>query len=260
MPPACYSPRPPLWHERSLSKPKRDAMGCFEWVSSRALPVRFDLRVRGWRLRGPDCAEPGCARLVDGIEDGGAMPLSSLRGRTLVVGVGDSDARARLIGLGIADALPIDIGLAELDARARSIVARQFASPPRLAHGRLRLDVMLRDARVGGRRLHLNPREFMLLWRLASAQGVVVGREALLRDVFDLGFDPGTNRLAVHVCRLRKKLALAGLASLLVTGSGDGGGYALVLDEDEPGPAGRNGVDALARLREHGGALEEAAR
>jgi DNA-binding winged helix-turn-helix (wHTH) protein len=234
-------------------------MGCFEWVSSRALPARFDLRARGWRLRGPGCAEPGCARLVEGEDDDG-LARPPLRRRTLILGVSDSDARARWLELGVGDALSGEVGLDELDARARGIVARQLAGgvPPSLVHGRLRLDPLLRDARADGRRLHLHPREFLLLWRLAAAEGASVPRETLLRDVFDLGFDPGTNRLAVHVCRLRKKLADAGLASLLATGPGDGG-YALVLDHARRSFGRRNGVDAPGRLREHERALEEAA-
>ena len=234
-------------------------MGCFEWVSSRALPVRFDLRARGWRLRGPGCTEPGCARLVEG-EDPDGVASSPHRRRTLILGVSDSDARARWLELGVGDALPGEVGLAELDARARGIVARQFAgvAAPSLAQGRLRLDPLLRDARADGRRLYLHPREFLLLWRLAAAEGASVPRKTLLRDVFDLRFDPGTNRLAVHVCRLRKKLADAGLTSLLATGPGDGG-YALVIDRASPPFGRRNGVDASPRLREHDALLEEAA-
>jgi hypothetical protein len=81
-----------------------------------------------------------------------------------------------------------------------------------------------------------------------------VPRAALLRDVLGLGIEPRTNALAVHVCRLRKKLHLARLAHLLVTAPGEGG-YALVLDPAPP----RIALDARGESGEEECALEEAA-
>lgn len=96
-------------------------------------------------------------------------------------------------------------------------------------HVGITLDLMTRDAQVDGCRLRLHPREFALLWRLAEVPGAVVKRAELLRDVFELTFDPGTNRLAVHVCRLRKKLNRAGLSDLLATVPGESA-YRLVVN------------------------------
>lgn len=204
-------------------------MAWFQWVSPRSLPWTWDLRRCGWRLAGPDHGA-AFARLVDAAQDAPERLAPALRPLALALGLADSAARAEWLANGYADALPGDTQLAELAQRA----SRAIAAPPgpaRRRMGRLSLDLLTRDARVDGRRLYLHPREFVLLWRLAEAHGAPVARAVLLRDVFDLGFDPGTNRLAVHVCRLRKKLALAGLPSLLVTGPGDGG-YRLIVDDD----------------------------
>jgi two-component system OmpR family response regulator len=100
--------------------------------------------------------------------------------------------------------------------------------------GPLLLDLIERDARCEGRRLHLHPREFALLWRLSDADGEPVGRLALLRDVWQLRHPPETNSVAVHVCRLRRKLAAVGLATLILTEPGDAG-YRLMLDEPRAG-------------------------
>ena len=208
-------------------------MAWFEWISPRVLPEVWDLRRCGWHL-GASGEAAVDARLVDGT---GAEPerlAPALRPRALVLALPDSAERARWLAMGYAEALPRDTGLDELMQRAARVAAPPpdtFSGPVRRRTGRLALDLVERDARVDGRRLHLHPREFALLWRLAEVPGAPVARAALLRDVFDLGFDPGTNRLAVHVCRLRKKLALAGLPSLLVTGPGDGG-YRLIVDDD----------------------------
>ena len=79
-----------------------------------------------------------------------------------------------------------------------------------------------------------------------------------------LTIEPGTNALAVHICRLRKKLHTARLSHLLITGPGNGS-YALLFDEVTPHPFGwRNGLDESGFsdedvLIEDGPLLEEAA-
>jgi DNA-binding response OmpR family regulator len=85
------------------------------------------------------------------------------------------------------------------------------------AAGPLTLDLFHRDARVGERWLALHPREFALLWRLAERPGETVPRATLLREVWRLEFEPGTNSIEVHVSRLRAKLALAGIEPLVET-------------------------------------------
>lgn len=255
-------------------------MAWFQWISLRPLPPSWDLRRCGWHLAGGEGEGGGpVARLVDGSVPGAAperLP-PALRPRALALGLAESVARARWLAMGYADALPGDTRLDELSQRA----SRAIAAPPdpaRRRMGRLSLDLLTRDARVDGRRLHLHPREFVLLWRLAEGHGAPVARAVLLRDVFDLGFDPGTNRLAVHVCRLRKKLALAGLPSLLVTGPGDGG-YRLIVDDDAAAGSDERGdppqrippdppfplgpqfpLDRTARLGEHAHTEQELVR
>lgn len=249
-------------------------MAWFEWISPRVLPEVWDLRRCGWHLGASGEAAVG-AQLVDGT---GAEPerlAPALRPRALVLALPDSAERARWLAMGYAEALPRDTGLDELMQRAARVVAPPpdtSSGPVRRRTGRLALDLVERDARVDGRRLYLHPREFALLWRLAEVPGAPVPRAALLRDVFDLGFDPGTNRLAVHVCRMRKKLATAGLPSLLATGPGDGGYRLFVADEtdrdwDERGdPPQRIRLDAqfsldrAARLGEHANTDQELVR
>ena len=93
-------------------------------------------------------------------------------------------------------------------------------------HGRLRLDLLARDGFVGGRPLGLHPREFALIWRLADSPGIAVEKQALVSDVWRMAHVPDTNSLAVHVFRLRAKLAIVGLADLIQTAPS--GGYWLM--------------------------------
>ena len=126
-------------------------------------------------------------------------------------------------------------------------------------HGRLALDPLARQATIDGCPLRLFPREFALLWRLSDEPGIPVSRAELLHDVLGLSIEPGTNALAVHICRLRKKLHSARLSHLLITGPGNGS-YALLFDDASPRRFGlRNGLDEAGFSGEDVSLLEEAA-
>ncbi len=110
--------------------------------------------------------------------------------------------------------------------------------------GPLRLDLFHRDAAYEGRWLALHPREFSLLWRLAETPEHTVSQRALLADVWRLPFEPGTNRVAVHIARLRRKLEAHGLDAMIDT---DGPGYRLI-----PCRASQSGLDSTPAMRNHG--------
>ena len=218
-------------------------MGCFRWISPQRLPLGFDLRARGWRLAAAGDPEAiDCVRLIDVPAIDPGDPLSPAhRSRSLALGIADSRERALWLARGFGEALGWDTGLDELAARAGRLLAPAWAAIRR--HGRLELDPAARDASVNGRRVRLFPREFALLWRLSEEPGMAVPRAELLHDVLGLTIEPGTNALAVHICRLRKKLHAARLSHLLVTGPG-GGSYALLFDAEAPlGFARRNALD-----------------
>ena len=234
------------------------AMLCFRWISARALPPGFDLRARNWRLCGDGSPEHGCARLIDvhSVDPFDLLPLASWH-RSLVLGVADSRERARWLTRGYGDALACDVGLEELDLRCARLLGTRWGALRR--HGRLELDPRQRDVLADGRFLRLHPREFALLWRLAEEPGELVPRADLLRDVLGLTIEPRTNALAVHVCRLRKKLHTVRLSHLLVTGS-SGGSYALMPDAGAPPLfAWRNPLDDAGVSGEEMALIEEAA-
>ena len=233
-------------------------MLCFRWFSVRELPSGFDLRARGWRLRDDALCEANCACLIDVLSFDPFDLLPPVgRQRSLVLGVPDSRERARWLMRGFGDALPWDVGLDELAMRSARLVVPPWAATRR--HGRLELDPRKRDAAVAGQYLRLYPREFALLWRLSEEPGEAVSRADLLRDVLGLTIEPRTNALAVHVCRLRKKLHTARLSHLLITGPG-GGSYALMADAGaSPLFDWRNPLDDARFSGEEMALIEEAA-
>ena len=132
----------------------------------------------------------------------------ALRSAPLVFfGAEEGRLRAGLIEAGAADAVSARIGTAEL-------VARMTAADRlhRLMRGQVRLagftfDTGLRQVRWQEMPLPLMPRELDLLLVLARQPGVSTARDDLLREVWRTEFDPGTNSVEVHICKLRRSLA-----------------------------------------------------
>lgn len=77
--------------------------------------------------------------------------------------------------------------------------------------GTLSIDKTIREARAGSELLHLSTIEFDLLWLLAENRGKVVSTTRCLSAVWGLNHDPQSNRVAVHMKKLRDKLPDKGL-------------------------------------------------
>jgi DNA-binding response OmpR family regulator len=72
--------------------------------------------------------------------------------------------------------------------------------------GSLELDLIERIARRGGRPIDLRPREFQLLKYMMQRSDQVLMFETLIKDVWHYKFVPETNRVNVHMSRLRAKV------------------------------------------------------
>ena len=130
------------------------------------------------------------------------------------------DERVHGLALGADDYLIKPFDFSELLARVAAVLRRR-ASTGRLRSGELVLDPLERRVEAGGRRVDLSPREFELLHTLLKGRGQTLTRSELLRRVWDIDFDPGTNTVDVHVARLRRRLG-AELAKRLRTVVGEG--------------------------------------
>lgn len=146
------------------------------------------------------------------LPDGDALELcGELRGRgedvPILMLTARSELRDRVAGLrtGADDYLGKPFELEELLARVTALQRRGRGSWL-IEEGPLQLDRRARSVQVSGKRVDMTVREYALLERLATARGDVVSRQALLEDVWNMRFDPGTSLLNVHVSRLRDKL------------------------------------------------------
>jgi DNA-binding response OmpR family regulator len=72
--------------------------------------------------------------------------------------------------------------------------------------GSLELDLIDRTARRGSRPIDLRPREFQLLKYMMQRSDQVLTCTNLIKDVWHFKFVPDTNRVNVHMGRLRSKV------------------------------------------------------
>ncbi|PCF93388.1 winged helix family transcriptional regulator [Sphingopyxis terrae subsp. ummariensis] len=102
-----------------------------------------------------------------------------------------------------------------------------------LGVGDLRIDLIDRRVERAGQLIRMPQREFDLLAHLARVPGRPMSRAALLKAVWRIDFDPGTNRVEVHVARLRAKIDRGFDWPMLHTIKGEG--YALHPHRGVPG-------------------------
>ncbi len=98
------------------------------------------------------------------------------------------------------------LAVREIAARVRAVLRRSRpVGPSTLAFGCYQVDRVARALTKDGEEVPLRPKEFDLLFHMASRPGEVMTRSDLLRDVWGSSpdwQDPGT--VTVHVRRLRR--------------------------------------------------------
>jgi two-component system copper resistance phosphate regulon response regulator CusR len=117
------------------------------------------------------------------------------------------DDRVKGLQLGADDYLVKPFAFSELLARIKTILRRGPARYPEVLQVKdLEIDFLKRKARRGTKRLDLSPKEFLLLWLLASHTGEILTRTFISEQVWDMNFDCDTNVVDVAILRLRRKL------------------------------------------------------
>jgi DNA-binding response OmpR family regulator len=123
--------------------------------------------------------------------------------------VTDVAARVQALERGAVDVVAKPFSLVELLARTRRHLGATSSAPAQVRYlvaGGIQLDLDRRRVHLPDREVTLTEREFALLAHLMRHRGEVCRREELLRAVWGLDFDPGSNVVEVCVRRLRKKL------------------------------------------------------
>ena len=132
-------------------------------------------------------------------------------------------ARLKALAAGADDVVERDIDRAELGARIRAIVRRSRGFGQSQLHvGNLTLDVDHHDVVANGVRVHLTTKEFALLQLLVLRRNMIMTKEAILSQLYGGIDEPEIKIVDVFICKIRSKLAQAGLPSVISTVWGRG--------------------------------------
>jgi DNA-binding response OmpR family regulator len=119
----------------------------------------------------------------------------------------------RIVGLDIGadDYVSKPFSPREVVARVKAVMRRSQDATVGRDAARLRFDGLEIDARtrqvtLAGAPVQLTPKEFDLLYLLASSPGAVFSRYMLLDELWDVAFDGDPATVTVHVRRIREKV------------------------------------------------------
>lgn len=148
----------------------------------------------------------------------------------MLTACGAEEERIRGLRHGADDYLPKPFNITELQLRIDAVLRRsrahdapRAAQPQTLEVDELHLDRHAQQALVGDCDLALTPLQFRLLWLLVMHRGESLSKPYLYRMVLEREYSQYDRSLDMHVSRIRRRLADAGLgADRLLTAHGRG--------------------------------------
>jgi two-component system KDP operon response regulator KdpE len=164
-------------------------------------------------------------QVIEALRGWTSVPIIVVSGRT-----GSAD-KVEALDAGADDFVTKPFQIDELLARLRALSRRAAASAdePVVTFGDIRIDLAAKSVTRSGSLVHVTPTEWRILEFLARNPGVLVTRQALLKDIWGTEQITDTGYLRLYLSQLRKKLEADPARPVhLLTESGMG--YRLVLD------------------------------
>lgn len=141
----------------------------------------------------------------------------------ILSGLSRPQAKVKGFGMGADDYITKPFDRAELIARMQAIVRRSKGfSQPALQVGPLQLNLDSREVLAGGTPIHLTGKEYAILELLVLRKGMVLTKEMFLNHLYGGMDEPEMKIIDVFICKLRKKLATAGVEDIIGTVWGRG--------------------------------------
>ncbi|MHB8509947.1 MAG: two-component system response regulator RppA [Candidatus Dormibacteria bacterium] len=162
---------------------------------------------------------------IDGLEVCRQIRARRLRTPILML-TARTSVEDRVAGLdaGADDYLTKPFAFAELLARIRALARREVPATISnlMSVGDVTLDTKTREVRRGERLVDLTPKEFALLEYFMRHPNQVLTSQQIADHVWSYDFDGLTNRVAVYISYLRRKLSAGGIDDPIQTVHGVG--------------------------------------
>ena len=131
--------------------------------------------------------------------------------------------KVQLLSYGADDFITKPFDNHELLERTRAIVRRSRGhGDSNVIIGSLSLNFALREVAVNNSLIHLTGKEYSILELLVLRKGTVLTKDAFLSHLYGGMDEPEVKIIDVFICKLRKKLAMAGADGLIKTVWGQG--------------------------------------
>lgn len=172
---------------------------------------RFDLVILDLNL--PEMDGLAVLRAMRARSDDAAVMILTARGAP--------EDRVRGLNLGADDYLTKPFDVAEFEARVRSLLRRQAGlRASTLTVGAVTLDLISRRLSASGGPIELPARELALAELLFTRAGKVVSKETIVQSLTSLDDSLSDNAIEQYVSRLRRRLAVHGVALRTARGIG----------------------------------------
>jgi two-component system cell cycle response regulator CtrA len=152
--------------------------------------------------------------------------MRSFRNDTPVLilsGLSRPQAKVKGLSLGADDFITKPFNISELLARVQAITRRRKGySQPAVQLGSIELNLDSRQVIVNGREVRLTSKEYSILELLVLRRGKLLTKDAFLNHLYNGTDEPERQIIDLYMCRLRKKLAVAGADNLIDTIWGHG--------------------------------------